>query len=237
MNKEEIIRKIRGLLELAANDPESNESKLAAEKAGILQAKYNIKYVEEDNATRHIITNEIPVYMKTNVTWSHYLITYIADAFDCRAVRGRSKQVVGDNAYCFAVIGYSHDVDLVMWFFRYLRTIISKRGEDRYKKMKERKSYQLGFTTAVGKRLKEMNRVKEQHTDEKTTALVVVKNKDVDKAYKEQFKNSRKSNYTPTIEKDSYLKGKSDGESVSLSRPMPSGRQADNKIAGKMALN
>jgi hypothetical protein len=78
MDKQEIIRKIRGLLELAANDPESNESKLAAEKAGILQAKYNIKYVHEDNEKKDIKMEETPLFIKRNLTWSHILIDRVA---------------------------------------------------------------------------------------------------------------------------------------------------------------
>ncbi len=240
MEKQEIIRKIKGLLELAASDPDSNESKLAAERAGVLQAKYNIKYIAEDSLNENGIVKETtPVYIKRNMLWSHTLITSIAEAFDCQAIRTfgtHIKDFIGDNNYKFAIIGYKHDVEIAMYYFKYLRTMISKKGEDKYKKLKERKAYQMGFCMAVSKRLKEMTRVKEYHTDKRTYALVLVKKNDVLKAYKKEFPNTNQTKSQAKLDPDAYHKGVNDGKTANLSRPISPTKGKETKIAGKVAI-
>ncbi len=236
MEKKEIIRKIKGLLELAANDPESNESKLAAERAGILQAKYNIQYLAEDSKDIDGIVKETtPVFMSKNVTWSHILITGIAVNFDCQAIK-KVGAYKGDNSYEFAIVGYKHDVEIAMYYFKFLRTMIAKKGEDQFKKLKERKAYQTGFCHAVIKRLQEMNKTKEAHTDVKTKDLVVVKKNDVLKAYQQHFPNKKKNYSNAKLDPHAYHKGMNDGKNASLSRPIAPSKGRETIIAGKVAL-
>lgn len=233
MEKESIIRKIKGLLELAAHNPETNEAKLAGERAAKLMADYQISYIKEDILDNKLIKRiNSPVYMKRNIVWEHILITQIAYTFDCKAVRTR----IGEDKYEFAVIGYKVDAELCEWYFKYLRTVISKKGEDKYKKLKERKSYQLGLVDEICHRLIEIKKQKEKHTDVGTKDLVLSKLHNVNDHYEKMFPKTKKNKSKLTIEPDAYSKGYKDGKNISLSRPIVKGKSQESIINGKVAI-
>lgn len=237
MDKESIIRKIKSLLELAANDPESNESKIAGKKAGQLMAQYNIKYIEEDTKNDNkVVKVTSTVYMERNIVWEHALITTIAEVFDCKAIKTTITFGAKQKRFSFNIIGFAADTDLCQWYFKYLRTIISKHGEDKFRKIKERKSYQMGMVASIGKRLREIMVEREKHTDASTKDLVLTKKYDVQKAYEQMYPKVKKATNRSKIDYDSYAKGVNDGQKISLSRPIAKGTEKEQKINGKLAI-
>jgi hypothetical protein len=235
--KTDIIRKIKGLLELAANNPESNESKLASEKAGKLMAQYNISYIKEDIKNSNLLkTVDTPIYMERNMLWEHILITDLANTFDCRAIKSNIALFPGESIKEFTIIGFTVDVDLCSWYFKYLRVVISRKGEDKYNKIKERKSYQLGLVHNISIRLKELRNSKEKHTDSTTKDLVVAKHHEVADYYKKLFPKVKENKTNPNIDPIAYTKGRIDGKNISLSRPIAKTPDGHCTINGKTAL-
>lgn len=237
MDKESIIRKIKSLLELAANDPNSNESKIATKKAGQLMAQYNIKYIKEDTENNNkVVEVSSPMYMERNIVWEHSLITIIAEVFDCKAIKTSINFERKNKKFSFKIIGFAADVDLCQWYFKYLRTIISKKGEDNFKKIKERKSYQMGMVLSIGKRLKDIISERGKHTDASTKDLVLTKKYDVQKMYEQLYPKSKKAYNKSKIDYNSYHKGISDGQKISLSKPISQGAKKEQTVNGKVAI-
>ena len=215
MDKESIVRKIKALLEMAGRDPDSHEGKLAAERAGELLAKYKIAYSSIETEEECAVGREFcPIYMQENMLYEHHLITQIAHTFGCKAIKENGK---------FSVIGKNSDLELTLWYFKYLRMVISKKADKETSTKVARKSFGLGMVMSIGKRLKELMETQERNLDATTKDLVIIQDAKVEEKYRELYPYARRGGKYGRIDGQMYNKGIDQGNKISLSKPVGGG--------------
>lgn len=228
MNPEldKIKDKIRKLIALASSPVEA-EAKLAMQKAGELMAKYELSISEIRQAEGRDILDMIK-----NVTidgigekrrgWESVLSLAIAKAFDSDIVlSSRWNDDEGCYQWTIVIIGHESDVDLVVYFHKFLRRYIWGMARMEYNTVKDRESYCLGVVATISDRLKEMYKKKEDVMDSTCTALVLVKKDAVAEKKHNMFPNLKYVNLTGNRRNwDAYDKGIKDGHDVNLARPI-----------------
>ena len=211
-DRESLMRRIRKLLALAADNPDSPESQAAAEKAGKLMSEYQVEFASIEMEEDEIIEDAAKMYMSEDGKWSHSLITVIGHTFNCKVIRTMDKK-------SFIIIGYKHDVELTKWMFSYLRMIISRKADKLCSGVRERTNFGMGFVSAVNLRFREIYSATKQNLDKNTTAIVVQKDHKVEEKYRSMFPHARNTRSTFTRDKNFY-KGNEIGNSIPLSRPV-----------------
>lgn len=219
-DRDGLMRRIKKLLALAADNPDSPESQAAGIKAGQLMSEYQIEFASIEMEEDEILQDEAAIYMEEDVKWNHSLVTVISETFNCKSIKSGNT---------FKIIGYKHDVELTKWMFSYVRTIIAKKADKFCSTQKQRKDFGMGAVISLNRRFKEIFSVKKQHMDGATSALVVQKDGKVDAKYHELFPSSRKT--TPKFNMNGhYHKGKEVGESISLSKPVNGGKSSQSAL-------
>lgn len=144
MPDKNIIEKIKKLLALASSSNE-NEATAAAEKASLLLAQYNLSLADLGTDTQLQITEAVIETTPQYVTWKMLLISGIAEANCCEAMR---------NSYTGNVFLVGTDTNLIVCqhLYEYLQQAIERRA--RYRKGKGR-AYLNAFRVGCATRLKE----------------------------------------------------------------------------------
>ena len=241
-SKEKIISKIMKLMELGREDKNSNphERESASRAAARLMAEYSIDFVDLRNGKPNespFVTFSVEGSVDEKVDFEAMLAMYIAEAFDCKVINSWGEYGI---KWVLKFCGTKHDLDIVVYFFKYLRRTLyamanknvtlentrlpygRKRVTDKDVREAQR-NYCYGMVETIGERLKELYQKREEFIPSDCRALVVVKKEGVEKYYKEQFPNARSSRVRRLSgDLGAHDRGRSDGLNVNLSRPIAS---------------
>lgn len=227
MEKEDVIRKIKALLRLAGDKLDSPEAKLAMQRAGEMMGKYGLEASEiKETRGEKLKKESLNIYIKAYIVWEGQLIMAICETFDCKVIR----LPMGNETFIWYIIGYKGDVEIVTWFFKYLRIVISKMSEKKYKKVRDRRDYCLGATASVAARLKEMYKAREQAMAPDTKDLVLYKKQEVNKEFDKMFPKTTKITHRQQHNFTALDKGHIDGKHVSLSKPIKNDSQRESGL-------
>lgn len=231
--KERVMAKVKALLELGASDNE-HEAKLAMQRAGEIMAKYEISVSQLTLKEKEDVENQYIDLMapdgSNRVTWEGSLAGVVAWKLDCAVI------IVGRKKLSF--IGFSRDLELVDFYFRYLRRNIGVVIWD-MKTIKKQYSYAMGFIAAIGERLDAMKREKEKVMNESgCTSLVLAKNTIVKDATKKLHPNvNAGTNKEYKNDQSAFNSGYKDGKEIALGRPVSNGGDRESVTSGRIALN
>ncbi|MCK5850432.1 MAG: DUF2786 domain-containing protein [Kiritimatiellae bacterium] len=215
---EKILSKIQKLLCLAADSPDSPESKLAAERAAELMTKYGVgvEDIQADGTMADGGIEEVAVASnsKHHQIWEAQLSGALCDCFDCKRIlttRGT------DVALTF--IGAKSDVKILVWFYKYLRLRIAKQAEHEYHLQKDQKIFGIGAVTSLAPRLKEMYKKKEEIILSSSRELVVNKQLAVNNFFSEKYKHLRSKSYNVgNGSRAAMIAGQSAGSAMSINQ-------------------
>lgn len=230
MNRNEsIIKKIKGLLAIAddsKNDEESQSAFLLAQK---LMIKHDIQQSEIKNSTekQEIIEGQAIAYKKL-FWWERQLARIIAKNFRVKFYY-HNRILNGEKRRKTSIIffGFENDVNLAKEMYVLAYDAISKysaryvknyyqnafviRTKERTKELKN--SYMLGFLTGLNEKFE--LQVKEM---EQEFGLMIITPKEVSRAYNDLakgFSGKAKPVKTPSIgEVEAYHRGRRDGEQI-----------------------
>ena len=218
-----ILEKVKKLMALATNNPEANEAKTAMEVAGKLLAQYDLsmEMVREGQKENRFSTQEVPIFIDRNKHWEGQLCTILAEVFNCKVFRWVGK----DTKYSWCFVGEPHNVEICIWYLKYLRLQISKKAEERYNKSRDRESYALGMISTLAKRLREMNQSRKESMTENSKAIALRTSKELDNFFAQMRYDlglvTRKSNRR--YDSNALENGVKDGKNLSLNRPVKGG--------------
>ncbi len=227
--QKKMVDKLQKLLALATS-PNENEAVLAMDKAAELMEKYSLSMADiaENGKTQsekikeNLVREDIPGLGTRRALWESILANGISKAFDVKLVSRPYATYDKDFnkvdwSLCF--MGFKADVEISIWLHKYLRRTISRKSTTTYTSKNDRNNFAHGMVNSINKRLQEMYTKRNVISDCK--ALVVVKDKAVSAFSKEQFpklQSGGKINLTGN--RSAYVHGISEGEKVSLSRPL-----------------
>ena len=215
--KEKIVEKIQKMLRLAANDPDSEESKTAARMAGELMSKYDIESFELQEKPEIEITEALfDRTITSDDLWQGSLAVTLANVFDCVVIR----ETFGKESAQWRFMGHKSDIVLVSWYFKFLRIKIGKMGSDLYKKKREKRDYCLGLVLGLKKILEVTFKARSEGHDPKTKELVVLKRKFVEDFVEKKYSNLKKTKSSAKLNQDAMNKGFNDSGKISLHRPV-----------------
>lgn len=168
-----IIEKINKLLALATSTNE-HESTAAAAKASELLTQYNLSLADLGTDTdQNVNENEVDCTPRY-VSWKMILLTGIAEANGCQAIR---YQYTGK----MSLVGYQTSIIVCQHLYEYLSTSIEHRA--RYRKGRGRaylNAFRVGCATRLSQRLLEQREAMEKSgipgsKDAPPTPAIVVK--------------------------------------------------------------
>lgn len=230
-----VVEKIRKLLALAADDPDSNESKLAAARAEQLMTKYEIESIgaEVDSGAEGIDKETIKMYntssrvktvegmMRYNRdNWEVKLATILCDLADCKIVM---------YPHGIQFIGYKKDLELTIWYYKLIRLKIHKNIDKYYGYVKahnnsdEIYSYTLGYLTSLDKIIRKMHETKRNTMENNCKDLVVAKDAQINKYMKELFPDMRRTkikNDHSKLRYEDFKRGELDGQQHTFNTPV-----------------
>lgn len=127
MTKENIIERVRKILELANNNANDNEAQVAMMKAQEMLAKHNMtmKDITKDLGTDDVLDTVMDITI--NASWKTSLAKVIAENFRCAFLisqRGRSRYPM--------FIGFEEDIEIAQMIFISTITYIDKRATQVY---------------------------------------------------------------------------------------------------------
>jgi hypothetical protein len=239
-SKEKIVAKIMKMMELGREDKNSNpnERENALRMAAKLMAEWSIDFVDLRNGKPNdsaFVTFEVEGSVDEKVDYEALLAGSIAEAFDCKVINSWGTNGMG---WVLKFCGTKHDLEIVVFFFKYLRrtmyamanknvTLENTRIPYGRKRVGPRdvaeaqRNYCYGMVTTIGDRLTELYKKREEYIPSDCRALVVVKKEGVEKYYRDQFPNARSSRVRRLSgDLGAHDRGKADGRNVNLSRPI-----------------
>ncbi len=222
-DRDALMRRIKKLLTLASDNPDSPESQSAAQKAGELMAKYKVDFASIEMEEDDIEVIDVKNYIDEDNGWTGCLVASVAQTFNCKAIREFNKN--------FRIFGYKHDVQLTTWMISYLRMIISKKADETCRTKKDRQNFGMGFVTSVNTRLKEVFSVQQQHVDVQTSALVVQKDGKVLEKFNKEYPKTVKRRAPKFSQDGNYYNGRDLGSKVALTRPVNGSNGSTSAIA------
>lgn len=213
-----ILEKIQKLLCLAADNPEAHESKLAAERAADLMAKYNVGIEDVDSHGKmkegSVIEQNVDTLPHFHQIWESALGSALCDCFDCkRVIYTEGRKIVSRN-----FIGSKSDVQLAVWFYKYLRLRIVKQAEKLYKKQQDQKSFGLGAVSSLEPRLKGMYKRKAEATPVDSRALVLTKQVAVQDYFDSRYGGMKSRSYGTSKISQAYYTGVEEGQKMSINQ-------------------
>jgi len=205
------LNKIKKLLALTES-PNFSEASVAMSKVHQLLKEYNLSLsdIVKDNRFS-IIENDYLSFQKER-KWRTILVYDVATANYCTCLR----LIHGDGSTDLKIIGKEHNILATRIMLDYLMEAIDKRAK-RYP-ASERKSYKMGFVSALGKRLQ---KIKEEDQTQ-CTALVVQEKSAVDQYLKERGDVTSLSVKFKVDMNNIFNNGYEDGNNVSLNQQVSS---------------
>jgi hypothetical protein len=217
MERTKIVEWVQKLMTKAA-DPAATEAERDSIQAKTeqLMAKYKVSMMEAttpDEIKDHPMTKEnVKFVVPGRSFWGFSLAASIAPIFECDVIRhGKSNRMT--------YLGYPEDVETCVYFFRtFQMQIILAVDETDYNTVKQKSSYAWGMTSRISERMKQAyERVKEIIPVE-TKALIVLKEKEVDKFTASLFGKIGKGRRSEAkIDRGAYENGYYDGRNVDIS--------------------
>ena len=214
MIDERIVDKIRKLLALGSNNPESNEAGAALKKAAELAEMYGLSLADVDKTSGETKIERMTlatVNMRRYGMWMSPLAGKIAKIFDCHVV-------ISADGGDYTFVGTPTDMQLAIWYFKLIRLKIIRQGKSKFKTIKEQKTYGWGAVLTVTERLEEMFvKTQENIRTADTKALVVVKNDTVVKKFHEMYPNLRTQKSKITLgSREAFEAGQQDGRRMGI---------------------
>jgi hypothetical protein len=252
--KEAIIAKIMKLMELGNEEKNSNphERESATKMAAKLMADYAIDFIDLKNNkikdTEPFITIKVDGSSEQKVDYEASLAFAIAKAFDCKMI----NEIGFDRAWRIIFIGSKHDLDIAVYFFKFLRRTLYAMSSKNVTKesLKEanpylgrritekyienaRRNYCFGLVQTISQRLDDLYIKKEEFIPSDCKDLVLVRKDDLAKFVKDQFPSLRHVRVAGlTGDMSAYHKGVVDGKNVNLSRPLPNSSTPATQLGG-----
>lgn len=230
--KQDMISKVLKLLELGSADKNSNanEREVAMKKAAQLMEEYSISFMDlktgKPSGGGAYVSMSVDTISTRKDHWEAWLAASIAECFESEMVRNPKEH----NKWVAVFIGEKHDVELAVFFFKYLRRTVSVQTrknitpeialEHGFDIGKMRRSYAIGMTETLEYRMKQLYAIREEIRTAETKALVVVKNQGVLDKLHEVFPRVKTTNRAVTVSKAGRRMGASDGNRINLSRPV-----------------
>lgn len=212
---EQILNKIRNLLDLASNNPNEHEAAAAALKAQELMAKHNVELADlneqQDEIYKAICEDSGKHEMKT---WKFGLANIIAENFCCKTYSldyGRRKNIV--------FYGHKSDAQIAKEVFQFLYEMGGKLALRTYNKVKAEggstkglmNTYLMGFKDGIAEVL-----------GRQCTALMLVVPEDVESSFAKMAENFRTSNHTIRTQQNNKIReqGRRDGRAAVEARQL-----------------
>lgn len=146
MNPPNLIEKIRKLLALA-NSSNENEAAVAAEKASVLLAQYNLTLTDIGTDQETEINRKLIEQTSRYITWKMILLTGIAQGNGCEALRNNYTGMM-------TVVGTPTSLMVCQQLYDYLSKTIERRAK--YRKGRGRaylNAFRVGCATRLSERL------------------------------------------------------------------------------------
>ncbi|KKL28669.1 hypothetical protein LCGC14_2372840 [marine sediment metagenome] len=228
MDKAKVIDKVQKLLALSASS-NPHEAALAAERAADFLAKYDLEMMDvlaKDKNEKFIQTSELDVIHKGQYVWEGQLASGLCSIFETEVIRSR----LGSNDFKLVFFGTKHDLELMTYFFRFLRMRISKDSE-KYSMKSDQYSFSVGMINTLMDRLRPMFKIKQEAVSKmdpsETKDLVLYKKEAAERAMRDRFPKL-KSGRAPRVKgMVAFSEGEAKGHKVALSNPIGhSGKRA-----------
>lgn len=214
---EAILSKIKKLLTLGADNENENEGAAALKKAAKLAGQHGISIANVDIRTNEVTVDNttIAASNKRNQAWEAQLTGLIAYCFDCKVIYQTSSFTSN-----WLFFGMTEDLNLALWYFKYLRLRIIRIGKNKFPLVKDQKSYGIGAVTGLRPRLiNNFYKEKQKFESTDTKALVVIKKEQIAETVHKAFPRSCPLKLSaPKINRNAYNTGHIDGSSMPLSR-------------------
>jgi len=224
---DKVLSRIKKLMALGLGDPDSPESKSAMDKVAKLMQEHGVAEIDLD-ADGHVnvdalLEEFVEVYSKKTDRWERALGHCIAVSFDCRMITLISKSGLPTRSF----VGTRSDVDLSIYFYKFIRMQIMKRAEKLHRLVADQKAYGYGCTIKVNERLKEMYTKREEVMTSDSHALILIKKDDVTKFYNKKYPSRKKGSAfnINNTNADAFNQGIKDGDKIKMSQ------QVGNKSA------
>lgn len=213
---DKIVDKIKKLLALA-NSSNENEAQLASTKAQELMMKYNLELSKIDSKDKDIKSEFIGEARKKVSYKESLVLALINEFFNVQTVSIRRR---GDNGNetVHDMIGEKHNVEIAKYVYDFLMMSFEQQFQA-YKKetgcpLSSKKSFMTGIYHGFYKKMEETNNKIVQEN-----ALVVVKDKDVERFVFDKYKNLKKTNTkTDTRDINAFESGKEAGGKMNVRR-------------------
>ena len=183
---------VKKLIALSNANGFDGEAQSAKEKAEYLMDIYQITMADliaEQDVRRFIGRIDLDGMGDAVKQWEVHLFHMIAKAFNCKTVYRSHDYATGH--WSMSVVGTDKDMEIVIWFHKYLRRTVMSLAIKEYSLKRQQDSFAIGMADRIGERLREMYDKQEawirEHGGEATMALVVVKKQEVDAEYHKQW--------------------------------------------------
>lgn len=228
-----IISRITAFLKLSES-PYEAEALTALKKAHQLLKEHNLSLGDLEFVNEAIVEEEY-IQFKRISGWKYALLYDVCLANFCDAYQhffddpnASWKHV--ERIVSYRIIGRRENVAGTKVMIDYLIQTVERMTDLYQGTMKEKKSYRAGLSDSLRKKLKDMVKKEEVETAE-TTALMKKENALV-LAYKENLKLEKPKARTINIEEyNSYLKGRRDGDGISLNSQLSDQEESVAAIA------
>jgi len=217
-----VMEKIHKLLALAGENglkqDNINEGSAAMKKAMELMDKHGLRFAEfqKDQKSGKSSLKEKGIRMASNKNkkWVGSLIANISKIFSCEVV------ILWDAnlEQYYNVLGYPADIELLTWYFNFLKIRIGKLGEANTNGVREKESYCYGVCHNVVRRLKEMYKKVQEQESATTTALVIAKNEIVTAEFAKKWPRCKTRKVGIDTNNSAYAKGFMDGDKIPLNK-------------------
>jgi len=212
-HREKIVDRIKKILALASKTSFEGEAKTAMRMAkglmksfGLTMSEVEIKESVEDN-----IVEEMTDISGKLMNWKKVMAMAIEELCDTRLILTQLKS----GKFGFKFIGLKDDVKLSIILFNSFKLIMRDLAVKNYSSKIQRTSYLLGLADRLLKRAeKETVLAKEEVST--YNALVVVKEKEINKYVDENLGKIHTSPIKSKINTEAYAKGYVDGDKIDL---------------------
>jgi len=236
-SKEQMCELILNLLnKTEENGCTPEEAEAFKNKAYKLMAKHQIDLLRVMDKTRKkngdIDIDYMQVSRFNNGAWEKLLGMYVADCFDCKTV-SIMEQRYGNKEFFTEFIGHTQDLEMVNFFFSYLRRYGLFKSQEFSNLKREQIGFLESYVYAVKGRLEEMYKRIEEDFDTNCTALMVVKKGSVEKFQKDRYPNlkTKRINYSKASA-GSQRAGTECGKKTPLGRPITHNQNTQSSIGG-----
>jgi hypothetical protein len=225
MTKEQIVSKVRKLLELS-NSSNENEAALAATKARELLSRYNLSMADlsTDDIKSSIAVTEAAVGVGRVVrNWVKGLLVHVSCGFDCEHIIRRRH---GSNPF-LTFIGTAADAEIAVYTFRFLYRELTRLVERALPKLQRenrfwntaslRYAYLDGAVKRIGERLQTQTQVIKAAERRGCKDLVLAKEQLIKSYMADTYPNIRMENVRRrVISADAFDRGYRDAAAINL---------------------